>query len=344
MVDQQDFSDSTLLDWHLGYLEGDEADRLQAALQSSPELAARSRALGDLLALLDRSAAPRPPVGLADKVLAFIDHQTKVLPFAGAETPASMSTDGHTVGSRFSASWRDVLAVAACIALFVAVAVPGYRKAQDASRRYACFGNLKTICTAGLQYAQANNGYLPYADYVPGAVWSPAAAAPGAPVARNSRHIFRLARGEYLPTMRVFLCPVFRESRPMPMEIARQSQDFADPANVTYSFLFMNLPSGLRVEEARKRSRGLVLAADHSPLRPTASSLTGPLADPGGNSPCHEAGAGQNAVYADGGGGFFTDRRIGVDCDDIYGVGSGPGVYLGTEVPVSDTDSFLPPG
>lgn len=343
MANEQDFNESKLLDWHLGYLEGDEADRLQAVLRSSPELAARSRALRDLLTLLDRSPVPRTPAGLADKVLEFIDDQTKVISMAGAGDADPMDTRGETVGGWFSGSWRDVLAVAACIALFVAVAVPGYFKAQDASRRYACFDNLKTISTAGIQYAQANGGYLPYANFVPGAAWSSAAATQGIPVASNSRHIFRLSKGEYLPTMRVFLCPVSREGRPMAKEAARQRDDFAEPANVSYSFWFMNLPQGLQVEQTRKGPRGMVLAADHSPLRPAPSSGAGPLADPGGNSPFHEAGAGQNAVYTDGSGGWFKNRRIGVDSDDIYGVGNGQGSYRGTEVPVSDTDSFLPP-
>ena len=340
MANEQDFNDSTLLDWHLGYLEGDEADRLQAALRSSPELAARSRALRDLLTLLDRSPAPRPPADLSDKVLAFIDDQNKVLPFDNADTADTVSTGREVSGNWFNGTWRDLLAVAACIALFVAVAVPGYYKAQGASHRYACLGNLKSISTAGFQYADANEGYLPFAKYVPNAAWSPAAAAQGIPVAANSRHMFRLTRGEYLPNMRVFLCPVFRDGRPMTKEIARQSEDFPEPANVSYSFPFMNLPKGLRLDQTRKGPRGMVLAADHSPLRPVPSSSDGPLADPGGNSPLHEAGAGQNAVYTDGSGGWFKNRRIGVDNDDIYGVGNSQGVYRGTEVPVSDTDSF----
>jgi len=343
MADEQDFSDSTLLDWHLGYLEGDEADRLQAALRSSPELAARSRALHDLLALLDESPAPKPPANLSDKVLAFIDDQNKVIPFDSADSGSPVRTGHEVAGNWFSGSWRDLLAVAACIALFVAVAVPGYYKAQGASRRYVCFDNLKTLSTAGIQYSQANGGYLPYANYVPGAAWSPAAASEGVPVASNSRHVLRLAKGNYLPAMRVFLCPGHRDGRPMAIETARQRDDFADPTNVSYSFWFMNLPEGLRLEQTRKGPRGMVLAADHSPLRPAPSSGAGPLADPGGNSPFHEAGAGQNAVYADGSGGWFKNRRIGVDSDDIYGIGNSQGVYRGTEMPVSDTDSFLPP-
>lgn len=343
MADEPNFSDSMLLDWHLGYLEGKEAHPLQAALQSSPELAARSRALRDLFNLLDQPPAPRPPENLADKVLTFIDERTRVVAFAEAEASDSIRTGREVAGGWFSGSWRDVLAVAACIALFIVVAVPGYYRAQDASRRYACLGNLKTIATAGIHYAQANDGYLPYANYVPGAAWSPAGAARGAPVASNSRHVFRLTRGNYLPTMRVFLCPGYREGRPMAVETARQCEDFAEPANVTYSFWFMNLPSGLRLDEMRKEVRGMAMAADHSPLRPAPSSAAGPLADPGGNSPLHESGAGQNAVFTDSSGGWFKNRRIGVNSDDIYGIGSSRAVYLGTEVPVSETDSFLPP-
>jgi hypothetical protein len=123
----------------------------------------------------------------------------------------------------------------------------------------------------------------------------------------------------------------------------RQFTDFAERANNSYSFLFMNWPKGLRLEDMRKGvSRGMVLVADRNPhFAGTPGAVKRALAYRLSNSLQHEDGAGQNAIHVSGSGGWFTSPKIGVDHDDIYKVG-GVEQYQGTERPVSETDTFLP--
>ena len=60
--------ESMLLDLHLNRLEGDQAREVEETLAQSPDLAGKSRALRDLLGLLDAVEAPEPSADLADSV------------------------------------------------------------------------------------------------------------------------------------------------------------------------------------------------------------------------------------------------------------------------------------
>ena len=171
-------------------------------------------------------------------------------------------------------------------------------------------GNLHGIASASAMYTQANGGYLPYASYVRGGSWlSPSE--PNVPIDSNTRHTYRLVTQRYVPDMKIFICPADKNGRPMAMDNAQQVQDFAQRCNNSYSYLFMNTPQGLRVEQLQP---GMVLMGDCNPLAPSSSTPVHVVVQPDAkNSPVHYRGAGQNAVYADGHGGWFTSPTIGVD-------------------------------
>lgn len=343
MSDERERWDELLLDLHLDQLSAREAERLRERMAESDELAARSRALAALLGYLDDAPRPEPPHDLAERVLHYIDERTAVRPLsdAAAFTEALPAGDRPTVLERTWA-WRDVLASAACVALFLLLVVPGYRKARSVSARYQCLNHVRQIGDGMVQYAGANSGFLPSAGHVPGGSWLPEAS-DGRQPAQNTRHVFKLIREGQIRNMRVFLCPADKLARPMEEELA-SLQDFPSRRNNSYSFIFMNVPQGLRLEQMQGGpQRRMVLVADRNPHFPSAPGVQqGARALVTGNSPLHEAGAGQNAIYVDGSGGWFTSPRIGVDQDDIYRVGD-LSRYQGTEAPRYDTDTFLPP-
>jgi len=338
MVDKSESIESLLLDWHLGRLEATQRVQIEEALTRSPELALRSQRLRTLLSLLDADE-PVPPPDLAGSVMARIQERTKVIPLP--EVSAARSV--HEVAARGpSLALRDVIAIAACVALFVGIAVPGYFKAHNVSLRHRCQNHLHQISDAMASYGQAHAGFLPYASYIPGGTWLPGQGR-NVPRASNTRHVFKLVRQGYIRNVRVFLCPASKDGRPMLADDYRQFTDFAERANNSYSFLFMNWPKGLRPEDMRKGAGGkMVLVADRNPhFAGTPGALERAVAVRLGNSLLHENGAGQNAIRVDGSGGWFTSPNIGVDHDDIYKAG-GVVQYQGTERPVSETDTFLP--
>lgn len=334
MMDGSKSWDDLLLDLHLGRLDAEQAAEVEQAIASSPDLADKSRGLRELLHLLDADTVDTP-AGLAGRVMARIEGRDRVIPM-----PEAALASGQELRSRgFSFAWRDLVAVAACVVLFFSVAVPGFSKAQHASRRSRCLTNLRTISNASMLYAEAHGGYLPYANHIAGGSWLPTSD-PAVSAAPNSRHVFTLARRGYVPNMQVFICAADRNGRPMgPCEL-RVLENFPQLNNNSYSFLFMNTPQGVRLQALQP---GMVLMADRSPLMPKVSERVHVIVQPdASNSPLHERGAGQNAVHADGHGGWYTRPTIGIDSDDIYRAGQ-IDLYQGTEAPVAATDILLPP-
>ena len=61
MADEQTSWESKLIDLHLGQLDASELHEVEEAVAGDPRLASRSRALRELLSLLERDAAPQPP-------------------------------------------------------------------------------------------------------------------------------------------------------------------------------------------------------------------------------------------------------------------------------------------
>ena len=341
--------ESLLLDLHLKRLDAQQAARVEEEVASSPELAAQSGAIREVLELLDRYALPEPPPDLAESVMARIEDQTAILPFGKGPVgePVSVVPAGtaHDLSASPVLSLRELIAIAACITLFVGIFVPGYFKAQNVARRNLCVNHLRQIATAAMAYAEAHDGYLPYAQYVQGGCWlPPPVRTPNVARASNTRHMFKLMQGGYLVDAQVFICPADPDARPMLADDYRPFADFAEPANNSYSYIFMNVVKPARLEDMQEGIlRQMVLLADRNPLIDgRLAHRLSPYDEEGANSPSHEQGAGQNAVYVSGQGGWFTHPTIGVDKDNIYRAGQLVR-YQGTEQPTAPTDTFLVP-
>ncbi|HSW46256.1 MAG TPA: hypothetical protein VLM89_11870 [Phycisphaerae bacterium] len=334
--------DDRLLDLHLNRLSAEETEQVEQEVAGAPETAGRSRALRDLLKLLDANEV-QPPANLADRILAHVERRERAIPFSRERERTAARSGDRVAGRGYSFGWRDLAAAAACLVLFFSVAIPGFNKARSVSQRTRCLDNQQMISSAMTSYGQANAGYLPYSGYIPGASWLPTND-PQVPFASNTQHVFRLIKQGYLPNVQVFICPADRNGRPLTARDLQALQDFAHRNNNSYSFLFMNRPQGVRLESLQSGpGRQTVVIADRNPLLPPSGvPTTMPVQAVSANSMLHDRGAGQNAIYADGYSGFFTRPTIGVDADDIYRVGSFNS-YKGTEAPLAPTDTFLPP-
>jgi hypothetical protein len=337
MVDRPKNWDELLLDLHLNRLEAGEIQELEQQVADSPQLAAKSRGLRELLRLLDADA-PQPPADLADRVMAYVERQDRII-----QLPKVPASGRNVAGRGWRYGWRDLVTAAACLVLFFSVALPGYHRVRSAGYRSQCLNNLRVIAGAMDSYGRANAGYLPYDGYVPGASWLPTNN-PNVPYASNTRHVFRIVTQGYVPNMQIFICPAGPNGKPMTAADLQKLSDFAQRNNNSYSFLFMNTPQGVRLQELQTGPRRkMVLMSDENPLQAQGAGSQQVAFPPGqGNSPLHDHGAGQNAVYTDGHGQWFTRPTIGVDSDDIYRAGD-LDHYIGTEKPVAQTDSFLPP-
>lgn len=335
MTDRQDNLYSLLLDLELGQLDEAETARLEAEVAASPELAARQRNLRELGRLLDQDPVQEPAFDLSAKIISHVESQSAVLPF---EQPEAALPNGMRRGfSTTVLSLRELVAIAACITLFVSIFVPGYFKARNMAYRTRCKNNQHLVWQAMNAYAQDNDGYVTHAGYVPGASWLPTKT-PAVPRVTNTRPIYKLVKGDYVNNPRVFICPSSTGARPMIADDYKQFNDFAEPANNSYSYQYMNTPEGRRLE---RMNPGMVLMADANPLFDTGAAYRlNPYDDQRINSMAHGDAAGQNVIYVTGPAGWYTKPNIGVDQDHIYRAG-GRLHYQGTEPPTSDTDTFL---
>jgi len=332
-----------LIDLQLEQLDGNEARKLRSEISSSERLRAQHRAVQDAFRALDAYQIDEPPSDLADRVMGYIDQQTATLPFRqpGANAPATAT---HDVAAIPVLSLRELIAIAACITLFVGIFVPGYFKAQNIAARSRCQQNLAGIWMGTAAYAEANDGYLPQAKYVKGGSWL-RTTTPNVLRVSNTRPMYMLRSGDYVPSTRIFLCPSALEAkraRPMRAKDYKAFNDFVEPLNCTYSYQYMNEPEGRVLEEMHPQ---MALVADRNPFFvENAASLVTANAEGEKviNSPLHEDGAGQNVIHVTGQARWVTRPTVGAAGDDIYRSG-GLMRYVGNETPRSSTDSFLVP-
>lgn len=331
-----------LLDLHLKRLDPQQAEVVENAVAHSPELAAQSQGLREVLGLLDRYDAPEAPADLADSVIARVTERTATIPFP-QPAPALHEAGAHELSANPVLSLRELIAIAACITLFIGIFVPGYYKARNMAARNLCAANMARIGSATAMYAEANMGLLPHAGFVQDGFWLPVRVA-NVRRASNTRHLFLLMRDRYVADPRDFICPSSPDGRPMIADDYAGFHDFVEPANNSYSHVFMNRPKPVRPEALPGgQAARLVLAGDRNPLFDGRTSYRlNPYDEGSFNSPTHENGAGQNVLFVGGDVGWFNNPLAGVDRDNIYR--SGQTIrYNGTEGPSCETDSFLVP-
>lgn len=326
-----------LIDLHMGQLGPEEAARLRSQIDASPPLRRQSEQCGRLIGELDAFQTPPHSADLTDRILKRIADSEAMIPFPPSpETPVLSGDDGMYARSPIF-SLRELVVIAACIAMFVGIFVPGYYKAQAISKRNLCRQNLAQVYGGLYEYQQANAGYLPHAGVVPGGSWL-RVRTPGVRRASNSQHLYLTVKEGFITNPRVFVCPGQENGVPMVMENYRKVDDFAEPSNIGYSTQNVNVARPLPFA---KLSNRMVYIGDANPL---FSGRVAHVLDPLGveNSFSHEANAGQNVLSLDGHVGWVTRPTVGVGGDHIYQAGTLKR-YVGTELPQGATDTFLVP-
>lgn len=336
MADPTDHNES-LVDLHLDLLTAAEAEAVRARIRACPELAAQSDRCRRLLANLDTYASPAAPEDLVERILNRVSSSEQLIPFPVPPGPSPLPNGMQRgVSSHPVLSLRELLTVAACLALFLGVLVPGFYKARDINRRTLCQRNEQRIYTGLASYATAHAGLLPHAGVVPGGSWL-RTRIPGITRASNTRHVYLLLRDGFVPAG-AFTCPG-AGGIPMIAEDYRLASDFAEPANCTYSTQNVNVSNPLPLA---KLSNRMAYVADPNPYfsdyPPSGYFPRGPVE----NSHAHDVNAGQNVLYVDGHTGWVTRPNVGVNNDHIYRAGTIIR-YIGNEVPQGWSDSFLVP-
>lgn len=317
-----------LLDFHLDQLDEPERSWIEAELLRDAQLRAKSDRLGEILRPLDHWTAGPAPTHLANKVLRAVqrtspDAPVEVLP----------PENGQTYRPRTFFHMREVVAVAASIALLFAILGPGLSSVRARSQKVRCAENLASIFRGVSLYQQAFDGSLPFAGSNPGAAWLPAARQ--RPFESNSRHTYLVARLSFAKP-EDFVCPAHQNGQPMRTDELADYDDFLRAANLTYASL--NLAGA---NPNLRPPKPIPYMSDQNPL--FINARFDPEVDPANaNSPIHNHG-GQSVLILDGSVRWMTSPIYGARRDNLWLVEEIRS-YVGTETPTRHDDSFLIPG
>lgn len=327
--DKQELFES-ILDLHLDRLEGHQREELEAAIHEDAELSAVSDRVGEVLQPLDQWGVATVPPNLADRVLSHIDNQTR-----SRSLVASLPTEAVSRSRWPFVSFREPLAVAACIALLLSVFYPAVSGMRHNSRKAACADNLRSVFNGTTMYQASFGGALPYAGQVPGSSWLPSTES-GQLFASNSRHVYLLVKMDFGPQPCDFICPGAETGSPMSSDQLAKCKDFTEACNINYASMNLSGPRpGLRP------TRALAYIGDASPL------FVGTRFDPSvdaakANSRSH-GGKGQMVLTLDGTSRWMTTPVYGTQKDNIWLAGD-IRRYTGIERPVRSGDVQLVPG
>jgi len=242
-----------LLDAHLDRLEADEQDALVRRLQGDAALKACSDRLGAMLEPLDAWSPVPPPINLVQNTLAR-------LPKSRAPASTSGRAPALVEPTRLRRPWvtlREVLAVAACIALFSGVVLPSIKKLRFGARQTACANNLQAIYAGTMGYATIFGGQLPFAGQV--------ASAPGFGTGRlavqpvstagqvsNSSHQYLLVRLRLVSNPAAFICPSRPTDHAMDPHAVSNGTTFPSATNCSYDLQLMREPAALDAGDPRQ--------------------------------------------------------------------------------------------
>lgn len=321
MRDLDPSSQHDLIGYVLGTLDDDEHAVFDARVVRDPELAGRVEALRRTLQPLDAWDVPAPDASAVDAIMKRVK-TTSPLEYVAAST-ALPPVRGMAPSRRSFVSLREVLALAACIALIVGVFVPGMSNVRARRLQMACGDNLARFGT-GLQfYANENDNQLPRVPTQANWIQQP-----------NRMHLVPAIALQLIAPENLY-CPTTPADALSDGAPADQPKLFLRNVRIRfYSPQNMNgpmLPFGTRTE--------MPLAGDPNPMFPNGAF--DPNADRAANSDAH-GGRGQNVLLLNGSVRFFATPVMPTSRDNIWQA-ENVEQYTGTEAQQSATDAFLIP-
>ncbi len=336
-----------------GHVSGGE--ELARLLQEDERSRAVYEGLVRTFSHLDNIGEAQVPAGLGDRALSYIEVYSHARGAGQLENSRVVILDHKDFVRESRASWilgnlRDLIAVAACLAMVVLVGKPGLDYSRELSRQKQCQSQMAEIGSSFASYASDHAGQMPRAEGVAGSEkgkwWHIGETDPDAG-SSNTRHIYRLVRDGYIRPER-FICPsgissqeVYAQVKAMSDQIAREQRDFLSRDHLNYSFKLMvdNISNWGVQREA--------VAADKNPIfADFDSKLQSVVSVPDGsklrtvNSRNHNNG-GQMVLFSDGSVIFMKNRLVGPQSDDIFTIKKRV-EYFGTEKPEAG-DIFIAP-
>jgi prepilin-type processing-associated H-X9-DG protein len=300
--------DETLLGYLLNGLEPEEHQEVVAHLLRHPEKRQRLEQLRRCLDFLGADDADiDPPPGLWIRTLAAVaEYKCRSLPLA----PRSSSEAGGAAGRTW---WRrvDILVAAGLLLVVSGLTVTGLNGLWNRYRIQGCQDNLQRLHPPLVTYSEVHGGRFPWVNSNP----PKHLAGYYAPILNDSG---------LLPSEYILACPGQGLRAPVPRSVNQleelrrtQPEKFHEVARTlggsyAYSLGFFEMGEGLPVH------RGLT--SNMEGRSPIMSDLPPPLDFPGfatSNSLNH-GGSGQNVLFIDGHVQFFTNRRAGLNGDDIF--------------------------
>ncbi len=317
----------------MGWLDRAEMEAVERLIESSPELADRSRALREAVApLADWDTLPAVE-NLEAQVLARVQRETGAELLPRRRTIKLDPVPAREKVLRLPLSLKELVVVAASVMIMLTVVVPSLGKASARAQRTACENNLRHIGAALVRYGYDNDLYLPYAGAAE-ATWSDDPTLdPGQ--LHNSRNRYLLLGQGYLEDATRFNDPADSTAVAMHVDDASRFDDFAIPQNCSYDSQIM-IGGGQRLSQHPLK----VVYADSNPIFDDAG-LSAEDAD-NVNSTVHLRLSGQNVLHSDGSAHWADSPNAGVENDNIWQIG-GLALNSGDDWPQLATDSFMIP-
>lgn len=328
MPKNPNITDELLLDYLLERCDPQQSSEVAEALRSDAALSARFERLKNTLQPLDTWTTPPPPEALVSDILSAIASAGAP---GRASTVTSIDSPGFTRSSRII-SFREILAVAACIAIFCGILMPTMNTARHQSRMRMCANNLRSVGFGTLAYASASGGFAPYAGPSQGKPWL---AKPGQPVARTARHLVLVFKGQYVGDPDAAMCPGRRDIESS--DGITQVSVRAGGPRIGYHVRMFIRP--IRLEDI-PRPADMPLVSDMNPL--FEGGVFNRIINPATANSLSHRGRGQNVLHLDASVRRYVSPIRRATDDNIWQI-KGLQYYEGHEVPADSRDAFMTP-
>lgn len=273
-----------LLDYALGQLEGHPLAVLETELSRDPEAQARADRLGHALARLldDDDDAFEPPLGLADRTVAFVADQVA--------TTAARRMILDFVPRRVPFRWADVAVAAGILGAGVLTLLPAVKSGRERMNQAACAYNLRELGTNLANYAIRHQHYPKVCDV-----------GSSVPVGKYAADL----QGEaLLPDAKTLHCPCNGNCPTEVLSTNPRHMDFA------YNVGYLDSGSGRPVPITPTIGAAVPLLADQPDHDGRGVVLPG-------NSPNH-GGRGQNVLFSDLHLRWLPGRSVGPKDSDLF--------------------------
>jgi hypothetical protein len=281
-----------LLASRLGLADDADGRHVEQTLRDLPDAQQMSKKLEGLLRPLTAYRI-EPPPGLAETICARLEATRQTIKFPQRTAPTVAAETAGTAGSGPLISLRELLSLAAAVALFVGVLVPGYHAARVASQRQQCLEQMRVLGNAYTGYAEANAGILPFSGSARTPAWRPDRTTP---LPQNYENVQLLWKGRHVSSPKFLECPTSGLNASTPIR-RYSTQLFIHPF------------------QRERLSAAFPIASDPNPLVHDGRLLP---TDGPRNADVHGRNAGQSVLWLGGEAGWRTRPTVGIANDDIF--------------------------